>query len=109
MFGEREIPEELGDLLDELGRMLSGLASNMLAGKSVSGKDVVDAISGLRTGQRINVIPGGIPGSCHRDLVVAIGTRDAVEKRILQAMEHVLAECMGITVNVVITALSTCE
>ena len=105
MVGEREIPEGLGDLLDELSMILSGLASNMPAGKTVSGKDLVDAFSGLRMGQLINVIPGGTPGSCHRDLVVAIGTRDSVEKRILQAIEHVLARCMGITKNVVITAL----
>ncbi|MHB1806508.1 MAG: hypothetical protein ACYCR2_05845 [Thermoplasmataceae archaeon] len=106
MVGEREIPEGLGDLLDELSMILSGLASNMPTGKTVSGKDLVDAFSGLRTGQRINVIPGGTPGSCHWDLVVAIGARDSVEKRILQAIEHVLARCMGITVNVVIAALS---
>lgn len=105
MVGEREIPEGLGDLLDELSMILSGLASNMPAGKTVSGKDLVDAFSGLRMGQLINVIPGGTPGRCHRDLVVAIGTRDSVEKRILQAIEHVLARCMGITKNVVITAL----
>ena len=106
MFGEGEIPEGLGDLLDELGRILSELASEMPGEKRVSGKDLVEAISGLRTGRRINVIPGGTPGSCQRDLVAAIGDRDGVEKRILQAIEHVLARCMGITVNVVIIALN---
>ena len=41
------------DKLDELSMILSGLASNMPAGKTVSGKDLVDAFSGLRMGQLV--------------------------------------------------------
>ena len=54
-------------------------------------------------GYPINVIPEGESGECHDKLIVAIGNRrgEDIEKRILQALEHVHIKCPGRTNTVI--------
>ncbi len=76
----------------------------------LTGEGIIKAIFGSTStydhhSMGINVIPGGKPGTCQRDLVVAIGYRDGVEKRIFQAMEHISVKCRSETQNVIFIAL----
>ena len=48
-------------------------------------------------GRPINTIPIGYPGGCYRELLVAVGNKDDVEKRVLEAIEHCTAKCRRIT------------
>ena len=48
-------------------------------------------------GRPINTIPIGYPGGCCEELLVAVGNKDDVEKRILEAIEHCAAKCSRIT------------
>jgi len=65
------------------------------------GEDIVDAVldNNYLGGHPINVIPGGESGVCHPTLLVAIGARayEDIEKRILQAVEHIYVNCSGKT------------
>ena len=70
---------------------------------SMTGKDLIKRIG--TGGNAVNVIPGGVPGGCHSVLVAAIGSRESVENRIYQAIEHTGAKCRAITKNVVFVAL----
>lgn len=48
--------------------------------------------------QMINVIPPiGTPGPCAKILLVAIGLKDDVKTRLLEAIEHISVKCSGIT------------
>ena len=57
------------------------------------------------SGSHINVIPPvGHPGPCCSILLVAIGSWDSIEKRILEAVEHTYVKCARITKYVIFYA-----
>ena len=69
-----------------------------------SGKGIVEKIfaRGGGSGISVNVIPPvGRPGGCERILFVAIGAKDSIEKRVLEAIEHIAAKCPNRTKYVV--------
>lgn len=48
-----------------------------------------------------NIIPGGVPGSCRKVLVVVIGSKDSVKMRVLEAIAHLAVKCPDITKYVI--------
>jgi len=69
-----------------------------------SGKRIVEKIFDRDggSGMPVNVIPPvGRLGGCERILFVAIGGRDNVKRRILEAIEHIAAKCPNRTKYVV--------
>lgn len=86
------LPHDLGDLLGSLSESEDGLLKNPR--KCASGKSIAKELDRNFGGQPFNVIPWGIPTSnCYGTLVVGVGYNDDVEKRILEAYEHVSVKC----------------
>ncbi|MEM2100561.1 MAG: hypothetical protein QXP45_04420 [Thermoproteota archaeon] len=59
-------------------------------------------------GMKINVIPARGKGLCHNTLLVIIGSADSdqkIENRILEALEHAVVMCSGITKTVIFWAM----
>jgi len=105
-----EIPEEVGRILGTLGEMESMLedSKSYLRGEDMIRKTFGNEYYRGRTVGTIpaNVIPNGVPDKCRQVLIVAIGSSrfESVEKCILQAIEHIYANCMGITKYVIFWA-----
>ena len=91
---ERDLDiRELPDILKSDKKIISSLISDY-EGRVIS-----------PYGEYVNVIPPlGHPGPCREILLVVIGTNNDVEKRILEAIEHIYAKCAGITKYVVFYA-----
>jgi len=102
-----------GDVLEVLGRLDSfdeqlddEIQRN--PAKRWSGKGIIDALFPNRDpgGQRLNVIPSGVPGQCQQTLLVAVATWYELKQRVLQAIEHVSVKCRHTTQSVVFYAFS---
>lgn len=72
-----------------------------------SGKAMIDAIFNSNYGfgesqfnDQANVIPGGKPGRCCRNLVVAISARDSINTRLLEIVRHCAIKCRNYTKKV---------
>ena len=102
-----DIPQYIAGILGSLSEMEGILLEEPDTCRR--GEDIVERIFRDRNyygGQPINVIPGGVPGKCERVLIVAVGSRtyEDVERRILQAIEHIHVKCSGITSYVIFWA-----
>lgn len=97
------VPGDVRDLLDRLHSREENLSDPSIL---ETGETMIDdnGDKGWVKGA-FNVIPGGVPGGCHETLVVAIGHRDDVEKRILQALAHVNIICKDRTKYIVFWAV----
>lgn len=100
----QEYPE-LNEILNLIEGRLSNFSVELNRAKRISGKEVIDRILDKGDGG-VNVIPGGNPGRCRGTLVVAIGTNEGIERRILEAIEHVGVSCRGINKNVIFIAFN---
>jgi hypothetical protein len=103
----RHIPQDVAGILTSLSEMEGTFLEEPDTCRR--GEDIVRRIFHERrfcAGQPINVIPGGVPGKCEPILIVAVGSRtyEDVQKRILQAIEHIHVKCSGITKYVVFWA-----
>ena len=105
----QEIPHELVSLFEDLSHRetvseLPWRERDLRTGRRILGR-LFPEIEQERGGYPINVIPPlGEPGPCRPIVLVSIGTRDGLERRILEAIEHVSAKCAGITRHVVFYA-----
>lgn len=89
---EVELPGEVREILASL----DAIERDVIREPTVLGRGetlVKETLSSVS--HSVNVIPGGVPGPCHRILIVVIGSsgNEDVEKRILEAVEHVFAKC----------------
>ena len=103
-----DVPPDIARILDSLGEMEDILSEEPNTCRK--GEDIARRIfgeNGYFNGEDINAIPCDVPGKCKRVLVVVIGSRtyEDVEKRILQAIEHINVKCPGITRYVIFWAL----
>ena len=110
---EARIPEFLYPFLSEMERLeevseLPWRTEDLKTGARILTRLFRNRIRGERIaigGSEINVIPPiGHPGPCRAILLVAIGAMDNVERRILEAVEHVNVKCRGITKHVIFYA-----
>jgi hypothetical protein len=70
-----------------------------------SGAGMIESLRGGGGPNAFNTIPTGRPGpDCLRLVVVAIGSRDNVSERVLQAFEKLGGHCRGKTTHVVFWA-----
>lgn len=99
-----DIPNDIANILGILSNTESIFLENPRTYQR--GEDMIDSLRNSYQGQRINVIPDGMSGECQQVLLVAIGKRkdEDVEKRILQAIEHINVRCLGITKYVIFWA-----
>ena len=107
-----ELPREFRAFLEELEKYERRHEIPWRPDVMTSGRKMLRALFSETRGQAygargvsINVIPPvGRTGHCRSLLLVAIGTRDSVERRILEAVEHVRAKCADITRYIVLYA-----
>ena len=106
-----DIPGEIKNILNTLSKMERIVLEDPRTYQS--GENIVNKIfhngeyrKYQGQGQEINVIPGGVSDGCQLVLLVAIGERrsEDVEKRILQAIEHINVKCSGTTKYVIFWA-----
>jgi len=92
MVMNAHLPDELGNLLGSLTAIEEDLSENPK--RWASGGSITKELEGDYVGQAVNVIPWGTPTTqCYSTLVVGVGYNDDVEKRILEAYEHISAKC----------------
>ena len=110
----RDYSDDLNDIIEMLAgaeRRLSEVfivdsdRSNALSSKrrrKTTGKQMASSISShdSRYGPPyINIIPSDKVGDCAQTLIVCVGTGDDVEKRILEAVEHISPQHCGNTTH----------
>ena len=91
---------EFGNLLGRLDEILSQMPKVFNNGKKILNELFEERGYGHgdTIGLPVNVIPAtDILGSCQDTLFVAVGDNDSLERRLLEAVEHVSAKCRGIT------------
>ncbi len=104
MDTEYDIPEDVGMLVVSLSQIETMISDSTQ--KMGTGRAILKQMPERMLNDRINVFPGGVPGTCHETLLVAIGCNDDVENSILHAVEHIGVRCRGITTNVLFWAAS---
>jgi hypothetical protein len=102
-----DIPQDVAGILTSLSEMEGTFSEEPRTCRS--GEAIVRRIFNdgrFYGGQAINVIPSSVSGMCERILIVAIGSSpyEDVQKRILQAIEHIHVKCSGITKYVIFWA-----
>ncbi len=101
-----DIPQEVKWILERLDEIEKDILEE--PGTCERGEDIIGrAFRDRNIEGSINVIPGGKPGKCHTSLLVAIGRRtyEDIEKRILQAADHIHTRCPGVTQFVIFWAV----
>ena len=109
-----DIPKELQEIIEILEHREREFEILWNPNVLRSGKKIIERLFGdielqgiepSLSGSYINVIPPvGHPGPCRSVLLVAIGSLDSIENRILEAVEHIYVKCAGITKYVIFYA-----
>jgi|GEM_PF-3464418 len=100
----KEFLDWLNSIERELEEKIIEDSRNLLTGEKIIKKLFPEERS-IFKGQPINVIPQiGTLGPCASILFVAIGKRDRIKERILEAIEHVSVKCKDTTKYVIFYA-----
>jgi hypothetical protein len=103
---DKDIPEDLKELatqiLDSLTNLNEIYGNGSHKQRFPSDKRLIDILTSRRVGRGINIIPGSHGDVCTKALVVIVGPKTDIEKRLLEAANHVNHICRGTTKQVVI-------
>jgi hypothetical protein len=89
-----EIPSDIGEMIDQLKAMEAAIIDKPKVchkGENIIGKMLQRGLMA-----HFNALPASEPEKCERILFVGVGSRDKVEIRIFQAIEHI-HNCSGVT------------
>ena len=91
------VNEDVHGLLASLSEWETDISKDQKVLKTA--KKIVEIIPDSILDSRINIYLGGIPSTCHDNLLVVIVGNDYMGKSVLQADEQISAQCHGIVQN----------
>jgi hypothetical protein len=109
MLNDRVVPPEVLAILEAVEKRDAGLLyekdedDRQYESAEIYAEDLVPRNASFGN-DRVNIIPGNIPGACFETLVVGIGEGDSCEKRILQALAHCATTCRNRTRFIIFNA-----